>query len=248
MPSCLRGENASYRRVILKLSGEMLRGSRDFGIDPEALGWFALRIDEARRTGTQLGVVIGGGNIIRGTEAGECGLERRTADSMGMLATVINGLALRSALGKIGVPVRLFSAVNAGMLVEPYTPDRAVAQLEKGRVVILAGGTGSPFFSTDTAAALRAAETGAEAILKATKVDGVYSSDPEKDPRAKKFDSISYVEVIEKRLGVMDLTAVSLCMENSISIIVFSLYVEGNLKKALTGGKVGTVIGNTNNQ
>lgn len=239
-----RKRKSVYSRVVLKLSGEMLSGARDYGIDPEALRYFALRIRDARRLGVQLGVVIGGGNIIRGSEASDCGLGRRTGDYMGMLATVINGLALKDALTSVGVTARLLTAVEMRQAAEPYTADRAVRLLEKGYPVIFAGGTGSPFFSTDTAAALRVAEIGAEAILKGTKVDGVFSGDPVKDPRARLFRSISYRDVVEKRLRVMDLTAVSLCMDNDLPIVVFNMHMKGNLVKVLTGKKVGTVISN----
>ena len=231
-----------YKRILLKLSGESLMGDKGYGIDSSTVRYMASEIKEVVGTGVQLAVVIGGGNIFRGVEASVRGMERASADYMGMLATVINALALQNALEKVGVPTRVQSAIEMRELAEPYIRRRAVRHLEKGRVVIFAAGTGNPYFTTDTAAALRAVEIGAEIILKGTKVDGVYSSDPVKDPRAKKFATISYMDVLKKSLAVMDSTAISLCMDNNLPIVVFNMRGKGNTKKIIYGKAVGTVV------
>ena len=236
---------AAYRRVILKLSGEALQSpSKGYGIDPAVTHKIAAQVKEVARLGVQVGVVIGGGNIFRGTgaTAKAQGIDRTTADYMGMLATVINALALQDALEQLGVPTRVLSAMEVAKVAEPYIRRRAIRHLEKGRVVIFAAGTGNPYFSTDTAAALRAMEIGAEVILKGTKVDGVYEKDPLIDPQAKKFDQLTFFEVIEKGLKVMDATAVTLCMDNNLPIIVFNIKEKGNIKRILQGEKVGTLV------
>jgi uridylate kinase len=231
-----------YRRVLLKLSGEIVRHPNGDGISVERLEGLAGQIAGVRRLGADVGVVIGGGNILRGAVASERGIDRVSADYMGMLATVINALALQAVLEKQGVETRVMTAIAMAQLAEPYIRRRAIRHIEKGRVVILAGGTGNPYFSTDTAAALRAIEIQAEAVLKGTKVDGVYDSDPVKNPHAKKFESLGYIEVLNKGLKVMDATAVSLCMENSLPIVVFNLNGERNLERVVKGEKVGTVV------
>ena len=231
-----------YRRVLLKLSGEVLGGSSGIGICPEAVHGMAAQIREVKELGVEVVVVIGGGNIFRGLSGSEKGIERATGDYMGMLATIINSLALQDALEKLGVPTRVQSAINVSQVAEPFIRRRAMRHLEKGRVVIFGGGTGNPFFSTDTAAALRANEIGAEAILKATKVDGIYDSDPKKNPGAKRFDEISYSDALAKRLKVMDSTAFSMCMDNKMPIIVFDFFKEHNLREVVLGKKVGTLV------
>jgi len=232
-----------YRRVLLKLSGEALMGGAGFGIDPATVDFIAGEIKSTVAKGAQVAVVIGGGNIFRGVEAATRGMERVTADNMGMLATAINALALQNALERTGTPTRVQSAIEMRELAEPYIRRRAIRHLEKGRVVIFAAGTGNPYFTTDTAAALRAVEINAEIILKATKVDGVYSSDPARNPEAKKFKSITYIDVLRKGLKVMDSTAISLCMDNRLPIMVFNLRKKGNIIKAVSGANVGTIIG-----
>lgn len=232
-----------YKRVLLKLSGEALMGDRAYGIDSETVANMASEIKEVAKLGVEVAVVIGGGNIFRGVEASVKGIERASADYMGMLATVINALALQNSLEKLGIPTRVQSAIEMRELAEPYIRRRAIRHLEKGRVVIFAAGTGNPYFTTDTAAALRAMEIGAEVILKATKVDGVYSSDPVKDPKAVKYDTISYIDVLKKGLAVMDSTAISLCMDNNLPIIVFNVRQKGNIKKILSGMRIGTLVG-----
>lgn len=231
-----------YKRAVIKLSGEALMGARGYGIDPETVNFIANEIKEGLKLGAQIAVVIGGGNIFRGMEAATKGMERATADYMGMLATVINALALQNSLEKLGIPTRVQSAIEMREVAEPYIRRKALRHLEKGRVVIFAAGTGNPFFTTDTAAALRAIEIGAEVIMKATKVDGVYSADPVKFPDAKKFDKITYMEVLKKGLNVMDSTAITLCMDNELPIVVFNLRGKGNIKKALSGEKIGTLV------
>ena len=231
-----------YKRVLLKLSGEALMGEKGYGIDQKIVQFISKEIKDVSSFGVQLAVVIGGGNIFRGLEASSEGMERTTADYMGMLATVLNALALQNALEHRGIPTRVLSAIEMRELAEPYIRRRAMRHLEKGRVVIFAAGTGNPYFTTDTAAALRAMEIGAHVILKATKVDGVYSSDPLKDPRAKKFPEITFIDVLKKGLKVMDSTAVSLCMDNNLPIIVFNLMGKGNVKKIIEGKKVGTLV------
>ena len=234
-----------YHRVILKLSGEALQSSaKGFGIDAAVTHQIAAQIKEIHDMGVQAGVVIGGGNIFRGTgtSARSQGIDRTTADYMGMLATVINSLALQDALEKQGCFTRVMTAIQMEELAEPYIRRRAIRHLEKGRVVIFAAGTGNPYFSTDTAAALRAIEIDAEAILKATKVDGVYSADPHRDKKAKKFSSLSHMEVLNKSLKVMDATAVSLCMDHHLPIVIFNLIRPGNIKRVILGEKIGTVV------
>jgi uridylate kinase len=235
-------KRAKYRRILLKLSGEALGGGRGIGIDPEAVRDMARQIQEVRELGVQVVIVIGGGNIYRGLSGSVGGIERATGDYMGMLATVINSLALQDALEKLGVATRVQSAVTMPQVAEPFIRRRAVRHLEKGRVVIFGGGTGNPFFSTDTAAALRANEIGAEVILKATKVDGIYDSDPKKNPKAKRYDQITYQEALLKRLTVMDSTAFSMCQDNKMPIIVFDLFKPHNLRSVILGEKVGTVV------
>lgn len=231
-----------YRRVLLKLSGEALMGDQGFGIHPEVMGEVAREIKEVVELGVQVAVVIGGGNIFRGLTAASQGMDRATADYMGMLATVINGLALQESLEKIGVATRLLSAIEMRQIAEPYIRRRATRHLEKGRVVIFAAGTGNPFFTTDTAASLRAREIGAEVILKATKVDGVFDKDPMEHPEAEKLDEIGYMEVLERDLKVLDATAVSLVKDSEIPIVIFNLKTKGNIKKAILGEKIGTLI------
>jgi len=231
-----------FKRVVLKLSGEALQGRMGYGIDYEACASIAKQIKEVRSLGVEIVIVIGGGNIFRGASGSGKGIDRVNADYMGMLATVINGLALQDALEKRGVFTRVQTAIDMQELAEPYIRRRAIRHLEKGRVVIFVGGTGNPYFTTDTTAALRAIEIGAEVILKATKVDGVYSSDPIKNKRARKYDSLRYIDVLKKGLKVMDATATSLCMDNSLPIIVFNLLKEGNIKRVITGEKIGTIV------
>jgi uridylate kinase len=232
----------TYKRILLKLSGEVLSGSRDYGISYDVLSTMARDIRSIYELGCEIGIVIGGGNIFRGVSDNAQGMDRVSADYMGMLATVINSLALQDYLERHGVPTRVLSAIEMRQVAEPFIRRRATRHLEKGRVVIFAAGTGNPFFSSDTAAALRAFEINAEVILKATKVDGVYDQDPMRNPRAKKFDTISYRDVLAKNLKVMDLTAITLCMDNKLPIIVFNLTIPGNIGKAVTGKKIGTHI------
>jgi len=231
-----------YARILLKLSGEALGDERGVGISPEAVHHMAKQVSEVRELGVQVVVVVGGGNIFRGLSGSERGIERATGDYMGMLATVINALALQDVLEKIGCPTRVQSAIAMAQVAEPFIRRRAVRHLEKGRVVIFGGGTGNPYFSTDTAAALRANEIGAEVILKATKVDGVYDSDPKKNPDAKRFSEISYLDALQRQLKVMDSTAFSLCMDNKMPIIVFDFSKPHNLKRVVLGEKVGTLV------
>jgi len=231
-----------YGRILLKLSGEALGGQTGVGISPEAVQNMARQIREVRDLGVQVVVVVGGGNIFRGLSGSERGIERATGDYMGMLATVINALALQDALEKLGVATRVQSAITMAQVAEPFIRRRAVRHLEKGRVVIFGGGTGNPFFSTDTAAALRANEIGAEVILKATKVDGIYDSDPKKNPKARRYSQIKYLDALQRQLGVMDWTAFSLCMDNKMPIIVFDLFRPHNLKRVVLGEAVGTVV------
>jgi uridylate kinase len=238
----MKKESPKYSRILLKLSGEALGGTAGVGISPEAVQNMAQQIQEVRDLGVQVVVVIGGGNIFRGLPGSERGIERATGDYMGMLATVINSLALQDALEKTGVATRVQSAITMAQVAEPFIRRRAVRHLEKGRVVIFGGGTGNPYFSTDTAAALRANEIGAEVILKATKVDGIYDSDPKKNPRAKRFAEIRYIDALQKQLKVMDSTAFSLCMDNQMPIIVFDLFRPHNLKRVVMGEKVGTLV------
>lgn len=233
-----------YKRVLLKLSGEALMGDRSYGIDPKRLAVYAQDIKKIVEEGVEVAIVIGGGNIFRGVAGASNGLDRVQGDYMGMLATSINGLALQSALEAAGVPTRLQSAIKMEQVAEPFIKRRAVRHLEKGRVVIFSGGTGNPFFTTDTAAVLRAAEVGADVILKGTRVDGIYSADPEKIKDAVKFNNISYKEVMEKGLKVMDMTAFTLSEENKLPIIVFDMNTPGNLLKLLKGEDIGTLVEN----
>jgi uridylate kinase len=231
-----------FTRIVLKLSGESLQGSQGFGIHAQTVHSIAHEVKEVSELGVQVAIVVGGGNIFRGTRQKEFAIDRATADHMGMLATVINGLALQDALEKIGCFTRLTSAIEMHQVCEPFIRRRAMRHLEKGRAVIFAAGTGNPYFSTDTAAALRAMEIKAQVILKATRVDGIYDADPEKVPGARFFDQISYLDVIQKGLAVMDSTAISLCMDNKLPIIIFNLNVPGNIKRVVLGEKVGSRI------
>ncbi len=228
--------------MLLKLSGEVFKGKKPYGIDHRVVNTIAQEIEDIYAIGTEIGVVIGGGNIFRGLSESAAGMDRSTADHMGMLATVMNSLALQDFLDKKGVPTRVQSAVQMHQIAEPYIRRRAIRHLEKKRVVIFAAGTGNPFFSTDTAAALRASEINAEVILKATKVDGVYDKDPVKSKKAKRFNTLTYEEVLDRKLGVMDLTAITLCMDNHLPIIVFDLNRPGNIYKCIAGENVGTLI------
>jgi uridylate kinase len=238
----MKTKKPHFKRVLLKLSGEALMGDRHFGIDQKVVQYIANELKEIKKLKIQIAIVIGGGNIFRGLEASAEGMERTTADYMAMLATALNALALQNALELNGMPTRVLSAIEMRELAEPYIRRRAVRHLEKDRFVIFACGTGNPYFTTDTAASLRAVEIGADIILKATKVEGVYSSDPVKNPRAKMFREINYIDVLKKGLKVMDSTAISLCMENNLPIMVFSLMQKGNIKKVLEGKKIGTVV------
>jgi len=231
-----------YRRVMLKLSGEALLGNRDHGISPETCDAIAEEIKEVKALGIELAIVIGGGNIFRGIAGSKRGLDRATGDYMGMLATVINALALQDAMERAGVPTRVQSAIEMRAVAEPFIRRRAMRHLEKGRVVIFAAGTGNPYVSTDTAAALRASEIGAAVLLKATKVDGVYTADPLKDPQAKRYDRLTYLDALKNRLNVMDASAFSLCMDNKIPILVFDLFKRGNIKRAICGARIGTLV------
>lgn len=235
-------KKAVYKRIILKLSGESLEGDRGYGIDPLVCMSIAQSIKEICGLGAQVSIVIGGGNIFRGLAAHENGMDRATADYMGMLATVINGLALQDALEKVGVPTRVLTAIEMRQLAEPFIRRRAVRHLEKGRVVIFVAGTGNPYFTTDTTAALRASEIHADVLLKATKVDGIYDADPHKKPDAVMFKKITYLDAIRKKLRVMDTTAFSLCMDNNIPIVVFNMFKKGNLKAVVLGEKIGTTV------
>ena len=228
--------------MLLKLSGEALAPRDGYGIDPETLHAIAQELKEVHSLGCELAIVIGGGNIFRGVVGSTRGMERASADYMGMLATVINGLALQDALERMGVMTRVLSAITMQQIAEPYIRRRATRHLEKGRVVIFAAGTGNPFFTTDTAASLRAVETGAQVILKATNVDGVYDADPHLHADAKKFEELSYIEFLSRHLKVMDSTAISLCMDNALPIIVFDLNTRGNIKRVVTGEPIGTVV------
>ncbi|WP_240417572.1 UMP kinase [Paenibacillus periandrae] len=236
-------ERPIYKRVILKLSGEALAGQQGFGIDSETISSIAQQVKQVVELNVEVAIVVGGGNIWRGIAGSEKGIDRATADYMGMLATVMNSLALQDALETIDVPTRVQSSINMQQVAEPYIRRRAIRHLEKGRVVIFAAGTGNPFFSTDTTAALRAAEIEAEVILMAkNKVDGVYSADPFKDSSAIKYETLTYLEVLNKNLGVMDSTASSLCMDNNLPLIVFSITESGNIKRVVLGEKIGTIV------
>jgi uridylate kinase len=231
-----------YDRILLKLSGEALLGARQYGVDPNFCAFIAAQVAEVHRSGVQIGIVVGGGNIFRGLAAAARGMDRATGDYIGMLATVMNALALQDAIEKAGVQTRVMSAIAMNEVAEPYIRRRAVRHLEKGRVIILAAGTGNPYFTTDTAAALRAVEIGAQVILKATKVDGVYDSDPVQNPSAKRYDHLTYSQVLADRLKVLDATAVSLCMDNDTPIVVFDLNQPENITRVAAGEPVGTMI------
>ncbi|MBI2563775.1 MAG: UMP kinase [candidate division NC10 bacterium] len=231
-----------YRRILLKISGEALAGRQEFGISADVVRFIAEEVRDIHQLGVQVGMVIGGGNIFRGVEASAQGMDRSSADYMGMLATVINGLALQDALEKVGVDTRVQTAIEMREIAEPFIRRRALRHLQKGRVVIFVGGTGNPYFTTDTAAALRAMEITADVVFKATKVDGVYSADPKIDPTAQKFDELSYLEVLSRRLKVMDSTAISLCMDNGFPIVVFNLQEKGRLRPLVCGERVGTLV------
>ena len=231
-----------YRRVLLKLSGESLMGDQAYGIDPKMLTHYAQQIKDLRELGVEIAIVIGGGNIFRGLQASDAGIERVQGDYMGMMATVINGMALQSALEGLGVFTRLISAIEMKEIAEPYIRRRAIRHLEKGRVLIFSAGTGSPYFTTDSAAALRANEIGADVILKGTRVDGIYTADPEQDPTATKYDALSFDQVISMDLRVMDMTAFTLCKENDLPIVVFDIITEGNLQRIAIGEPIGTKV------
>jgi uridylate kinase len=231
-----------YKRILLKLSGEVLTGEGDYGIDPAVIRKIAQEIKEVKNLGVEMAIVIGGGNIFRGLAASAKGMDRASADYMGMLATVMNGIALQDALEKIDVQTRVQTAIEMREIAEPFIRRRAIRHLEKGRIVIFSGGTGNPYFTTDTTASLRAMEIGAEVILKATKVDGVYNADPLLHKHAYKYDELTYLDVLKKRLRVMDATAISLCMDHQIPIIVFNLKRKGNVKRVVLGEKVGTKV------
>ena len=234
---------AKYKRIVLKISGEALQGKKEYGVDPHAILSIARQIKEVKDLGCEIAVVIGGGNIFRGLEAAtRKGMDRAIADYMGMLATVLNGLALQDALERIGVFTRVQTAIQMEALAEPYIRRRAIRHLEKKRVVIFVSGTGNPYFTTDTTAALRAAEIGADIILKATKVDGIYTKDPVKSRNARKYKKVRYIDVLKKGLKIMDATAISLCMDNNLPIIVFNINKKGNIKKVVMGQKVGTLV------
>ena len=232
----------AYRRIVLKLSGEALAGDQGYGIDPPVLDRIGAEIRDVTNLGVQVAIVIGGGNIFRGIAASAGGMDRATADYMGMLATIINALALQDALEKAGLQTRVLSAIEMRAVAEPYIRRRAIRHLEKGRVVIFAAGTGNPFFTTDTAGALRAVESGADAIMKATKGDGIYSADPKFDAAAERLPHVTYIEVLSRRLQVMDTTAISLCMENALPIIVFDLTRSGNIRRIVLGEPVGSIV------
>ncbi len=236
-------DQPAYRRVLLKLSGEAFMGKSSFSIDPEVVAAIAGEIRDVALLGVQLGIVIGGGNIVRGVEAGARGMDRTSADYMGMLATVINSLALQGALEHLNVPTRVQTAIEMKAVAEPFIQRRAIRHMEKGRVVIFAAGTGNPYFTTDTAATLRAVEIRADIIIKATKVDGVYDRDPVRDANAVKYEKISYTDVLTKNLKVMDATAISLCRDNGLPLVVFNLQRAGNIKRVICGEPVGTAVG-----
>jgi uridylate kinase len=232
----------AYRRILLKLSGEALAGSQGYGIDPLVIDRIASEVRDVAALGVQIAIVIGGGNIFRGVAASAGGMERATADYMGMLATVINALALQDGLEKVGLQTRVLSAIEMRAVAEPYIRRRSIRHLEKGRIVIFAAGTGNPFFTTDTAGALRAVEIGADAIMKATKVDGIYSADPKQDANAQRLERVTYIEVLNRGLQVMDATAISLCMDNKLPIVVFDLNRSGNIKRIVLGETVGSIV------
>ncbi len=232
----------AYQRVLLKLSGEALLGGRAYGIDPVIAEQIAGELIEVRDLGVEVAIVIGGGNIFRGLAASAKGMDRTTADNMGMLATVMNALALSDALERLGAVTRVLTAIEMRTVAEPFIRRRAIRHLEKGRVVLFAAGTGNPYFTTDTAAALRAMEIRADVIMKATKVDGIFTADPETDPSATRLDSLSHLEVLERRLNVMDATAISLCMDNKLPIVIFNMTTQGNVRRAVMGEPIGSVV------
>ena len=236
------GGSLRYRRILLKLSGEALLGERQYGVDPAFCAFVAQQVATVHAMGVQVGIVVGGGNIFRGLAASAKGMDRATGDYIGMLATVMNGLALQDAIERAGVPVRVMSAIAMNEIAEPYIRRRAVRHLEKGRIVIFGAGTGNPFFTTDTAAALRAVEIGAEVMFKATKVDGIYTDDPTKNPKAKRYRTLTYREALDKRLKIMDAAAFSLCSENRIPIVVFDFFRKDEILRVLTGGTAGTLV------
>jgi uridylate kinase len=238
-----KAKTLRFKRILLKISGETFKGQQSAGLDYTAIEEVARQICDVHKLGAEVGVVIGGGNILRGAQASQHGIDRTTADYMGMLATMVNGMALQAVLERMGTETRLMTALAMHEVAEPYIRRRATRHLEKGRVIIFVAGTGNPYFSTDTAAALRAVEIGADVLLKATKVEGVYSDDPKKNPKAKRYESLSYMQVVEDGLKVMDTTAVTLCMENKLPIIVFSMMKEGNIERVVLGEKIGTFVG-----
>ncbi len=235
-------DQSPYKRILLKLSGEALSGDKDFGLDEDAISNIAQEIKSVVDIGVELAIVVGGGNIFRGSQAAKSGMDRATADYIGMLATVINAIALQAALEKIEIPTRILTAIDLRGVAEPYIRRRAIRHLEKGRVVIFAAGTGNPFFTTDTAASLRAMEIKADVILKATKVDGIFTSDPLIDKNARKFNHLTYIDVLKKGLKVMDSTSISMCMENKLPIVVFNFWEKGNLLRVIKGENVGTKV------
>ena len=232
----------TYKRILLKISGEALAGGEEYGLSTEVIDFVAGEVKAVHALGVQIAMVVGGGNIFRGVEGSARGMDRASADYMGMLATVINGLALQAGLEKVGVNTRVQTAIEMREVAEPFIRRRALRHLEKGRVVIFAGGTGNPYFTTDTTAALRAMEVGADVVFKATKVDGVYTADPKTDPTATRFDELTYIEVLSRRLKVMDSTAISLCMDNRFPIVVFNLHERGRLRQLVCGERVGTLV------
>ncbi|MGI0491927.1 UMP kinase [Alkalinema pantanalense CENA528] len=235
--------SVTYRRVLLKLSGEALMGDLNYGIDPEVVDGIAQEVADVVKSGVQVAIVVGGGNIFRGVSGAAAGMERATADYVGMIATVMNAITLQDALERIAVPTRVQTAIAMQEVAEPYIRRRAIRHLEKGRVVVFGAGSGNPFFTTDTTAALRAAEIGADVLFKATKVDGVYDADPKKNPDAKRFETLTYSHVLTHDLKVMDAAAISLCRENHIPIMVFNLSVSGNVRRAVMGEPIGTIVG-----
>jgi len=236
-----------FKRVVLKFSGEVLAGDKEFGISADVVKSIAAEISEAKATGVEIGLVIGGGNIFRGLNAEDSNIDRATGDQMGMLATIINSLAMQDALEQANVETRVLTAIRMDEIAEPYIRRRAVRHLEKGRLALFSAGTGSPYFTTDTAAALRAIEIGADVLIKGTKVDGIYDKDPEKDDSAKHIEHLTYMEILEQNLRVMDSTAISLCMENNLPIVVYNMKIPGNLKRLLTGEKIGTTVSGEKN-
>ena len=235
-------ENPKYGRILLKLSGEILAGDKGYGIDPQKASYLANEVKSIYDLGIEIGLIIGAGNIFRGIQAAGKGMDRVTGDYLGMLATIMNAISVQDALEKVNCETRTLSAINISQVAEPYIRRRAIRHLEKGRVVIVSGGTGNPFFTTDSAAALRAKELGAEIVIKATKVNGIYDDDPVQNPNAKKFDTITFSEVLQKNLRVMDLTAITLCKENNLPIYVLDINIPGNLKQLILGSKIGTQV------